>query len=336
MQGAGPRARLFILGILLTCLILLCGCEKCSSVADKSDHAALWRGRAPSCEGLPATCGASGNDDCCKSLKVPGGTFYRGYDGIDFLSREHPATVSDFYLDKYEITVGRLRAFINAGMGTREHPPKEGAGAHPKIPGSGWQSKWNAELPADTAAAKAALKCSALRQTWTDLPGSDENKAADCLDWYTAFAFCIWDGGRLATEAEWHYAASGGSEQRYFPWSNPPTSKVFDTSFAVFSPDDGHGDPCLMKEVGLKSPKGDARWGHSDLAGNAWEWTFDWAEGPYPMPCNDCAGMNENGGYRTYRGGSSFEVSAALRSCDRHIYPPGIRFIVGSRCAGNP
>ncbi|AUX45468.1 uncharacterized protein SOCE26_069590 [Sorangium cellulosum] len=32
------------------------------------------------------------------------------------------------------------------------------------------------------------------------------------LDWYMALAFCAWNGGRLATEAEWNYAASGGSE----------------------------------------------------------------------------------------------------------------------------
>jgi formylglycine-generating enzyme required for sulfatase activity len=185
-------------------------------------HAASWAGTAPSCKGLAATCGPLGNDDCCKSLLVPGGTYNRSYDGVDYLDPSYPATVSDFYLDKYEVTVGRLRAFVNAGMGTQACPPGKGTGAHPKVAGSGWKSEWNSNLPATTASLKTALQCYAGYQTWTDTAAGDENKTANCLDWYTAFAFCAWDGGRLATEAEWNYAASGGSEHRYCPWSNPP------------------------------------------------------------------------------------------------------------------
>src|SRR5512141_1636217 len=106
-------------------------------------------------------------------------------------------------------------------MGTQKSPPGEGAGAHPKIAGSGWSSTWNTHLSFDTAALRSALKCSAASQIWTDMPGSNENKPVVCLDWYTAFAFCAWDGGRLATDAEWNYAASGGNEHRYYAWSSP-------------------------------------------------------------------------------------------------------------------
>ena len=66
---------------------------------------------------LAATCGPSGTDDCCNSLLVPGGTFDRSYDGVDFKDPNYPATVDDFYLDKYGITVSRFRVFVNAGMG---------------------------------------------------------------------------------------------------------------------------------------------------------------------------------------------------------------------------
>jgi formylglycine-generating enzyme required for sulfatase activity len=91
---------------------------------------------------------------------VPGGIFYRGYDGAQNTIKNYPATVADFYLDKYEITVGRFRAFVNAGMDTQASPPPSGAGTHLLIPGSGWDSTWNTpNLFPDTASLKAALNC---------------------------------------------------------------------------------------------------------------------------------------------------------------------------------
>src|SRR5204863_2775333 len=114
------------------------------------------------------------------------------------------------------------------------HPPADASGAHPKIAGSGWSAAWNKNLPANTAALRAAMKCHEAYQSWTDAPSSNETKPVNCLDWYSAFAFCAWDGGRLATEAEWNYAAAGGSEQRYYPWSIPPTSTAIDDSYAAY------------------------------------------------------------------------------------------------------
>jgi len=284
---------------------------------------------ARSCLGLPATCGPSGKEDCCKSLLVPGGTFSRSYDAVDYLDPKSVATLSDFYLDKYEVTVGRLRAFVHAGMGTQARPPAEGAGAHPKVVGSGWDPEWNAKLPRDTAAVQAALKCF-IHQSYTDEAGKHENLPANCLDWYTAFAFCAWDGGRLPTEAEWNYAASGGAEQRYYPWSVPATSTTIDDSYAVFC-----GSTCSLQHVGSKSPKGDGKWGQADLGGNAWEWTFDWDPVVYPVPCQDCAVLTESR-YRAFRSGSNDDIAPTLRSATRHVNYPRVRTNVGVRCARSP
>jgi sulfatase modifying factor 1 len=306
-------------------LLLWAGCKR----ATTTKSGTTTGGTAPGCKGLAATCGSSGNDDCCNSLLVPGGTFDRSYDGVDFLDPSYPATVSDFYLDKYEITVGRFRVFVNAGRGTQSTPPGEGTGAHPRITGSGWSSTWNTNLPASTAALETALQCHADYQTWTDTPGSNESMPVNCLDWYTAFAFCAWDGGRLPTEAEWNYAASGGSEHRYYPWSSPPTSTTIDDSYAVYC-----GGTCKLQSVGTR-PKGDGRWGQSDLGGNAWEWTLDWGGGSYPMPCHDCAAVTA-GSYRAFRSGSNDDIAATLRSAVRHVYYPEHRGNIGVRCARNP
>ncbi|MGB8296266.1 MAG: formylglycine-generating enzyme family protein, partial [Polyangia bacterium] len=220
--------------------------------------------------------------------------------------------------------------FVNAGMGTQARPPASGAGANLAITGSGWDSTWNTNLAANTAALRTALKCDATYPTWTDTAGSNESKPVNCLDWYTAFAFCAWDGGRLPTEAEWNYAACGGSEQRYYPWSSPPTSTTISDSYAVYNCD----GLCIPLNVGSKSPKGDGKWGQSDLAGNVWEWTLDWYAELYPMPCKNCAALTVPSS-RVVRGGDFYNSASYLRSAYRSDYDPWFDddFYVGARCA---
>jgi len=303
-----------------------------SGGASGSGGTSLYGGTPPSCSGLAATCGPSGNESCCTSLLVPGGTFYRSYDGVTYTDKSYPATVADFYLDKYEITVGRFRQFVNKGMGTQTSPPSAGDGVHPGITGSGWDSTWKTNLAANTASLTAAMKCDSTYQTWTDAVGSNENKPMNCLDWYTAFAFCAWDGGRLPTEAEWNYAASGGNEQRYYPWSSPPTSTTISDSYAVYNCD----GPCIPLNVGSKSPTGDGKWGQTDLAGNVWEWTLDWYD-TYQMPCNNCADITDASAfYRVLRGGDFDRDASYLRSAYREVYDflPWYNDVsIGARCA---
>lgn len=324
--------RRFVVSSLTFALLLASGCERSPSTASNPDGAApkRWRGSAASCQSLAPTCGPSGDEDCCTSLRVPGGTFARTYDAVDYLDAKFSATVSDFYLDRYEITLGRFRKFVSSGLGTQASPPAEGSGAHPRIPGSGWKSAWNSALPMNAAEVTGSLKCHDAYQTWTDAVGDHETLPLNCVDWHTAFVFCAWDGGRLPTEAEWNYAAAAGREQRYYPWSVPPQSTVIDDSYAAYC-----GGTCKILNVGSKSPKGDGKWGQADLGGNVWEWTLDLSDGTYPMPCHDCAELN-TGSYRAFRSGSNDDIAATLRTAVRHIYYPDYRGVVGVRCARDP
>jgi sulfatase modifying factor 1 len=294
---------------------------------------------SPSCAG----CGASGNEDCCASIAVPGGTFNRTFDGIAFTDSSYPATVSAFRLDEYEVTVGRFRAFLEAGGGTKANAPAAGSGAHPSIPGSGWDPAWNAWLPPTTADLKQVLSLCGdpAYATWTELLGANESKPMSCLTWFLAFAFCAWDDGRLPTEAEWNYAAAGGSEQRMYPWSPayPPGctagSDCIDKTYAVYSMSQPL-EPVAL--VGSKSPKGDGKWGHADLAGNLWEWALDSASlnaslSDYPVPCSDCANLSSPG-IRVLRGGSHRTNPVMLRSSFRNAnVPTTISTDAGARCA---
>jgi sulfatase modifying factor 1 len=302
--------------------------------------------KLPSCTNLAANCGASGTDNCCTSPLVAGGMFDRSHDVASdgtYADTSAPATVSDFRLDKYEVTVGRFRKFVNAGMGTRANPPAAGAGANPYIAGSGWDPMWDASLTADTSTLIGAVQCSPTYQDWTNGGTLNEERPMNCISWYEAFAFCAWDGGFLPTEAEWNYAATAGGEQRAYPWSNPAGDITIDCSDGNYFINYPGGTYCVngttgaTNNVGSESPKGDGKWGQSDLAGNVFEWNVDWYD-TYVTPCGDCAALTTTTAInRVIRGGSFHDSAANARTARRNAFAPGNRSpYTGVRCARRP
>jgi formylglycine-generating enzyme len=286
-----------------------------------------------SCNGLAKTCGPNADGDCCASGLVPGGTFSRSYDVVEYMDPTYPATVSDFFLDDYEITVGRFRQFVAAYSQTMI-PAGAGKNSHDAAD-TGWDATdWNALLPVDATALRASLS-TCMRQAWPETAGTpaEESLPMYCIDWYQAEAFCIWDGGRLPTEAEWNYAASGGAEQRVYPWGSAPP----DATLGAFSP------ATVFSVVG-STPAGNGKWGQSDLAGNVWEWVEDWYLSPYSGDdCVDCA-YHRLTSNRALRGGSinnapSLESSARSRFVPSFTDDDGCsqidvcRYQSGARCA---
>jgi sulfatase modifying factor 1 len=275
----------------------------------------------PSCRGGQATCGPAGTTSCCRSLAVPGGTFARSHDDVTpaYADDRYRASVSGFHLDTYEVTVARIRGFVEAYPASR---PADGAGANPDDAADvGWRAAWSALLPPTADELSAQLACDGTS------PASTE--PARCVSWYVAQAFCIWDGGRLPTEAEWNYAAAGGEQQRAYPWSTPPTSTAIDRDRA------GH-DGAAITPPGVR-PAGDGRWGHADLAGNAAEWVLDSHAAPYPTDlCTDCAN-HAAAPFRVVRGGSLASGPSALLASARSSLDPTVRrATTGFRCARDP
>ncbi len=292
----------------------------------KCDAGGTWSGTAPTCTrpascagggtGAGFNCGAAGTDDCCASPLVEGGKFNRDN------NTSYPATVSSFRLDKYEITVGRFRAFVTAAMGTQASPPASGSGANPNVAGSGWDAAWNTNLKATTSelTSSSGVQCDSTYQTWT---GSDDKRPMNCITWYEAFAFCIWDGGRLPTELEWNYAAAGGSSQNAYPWGS--TAPSTNTALAVYGCYFGGGAGSCTGVANIAPVgsvvAGNGKWGQADLAGNVWEWNLDWYAGSYPASCTNCANIS-SASYRVLRGGSFDDVASTLLSSYRNSYTP--------------
>jgi sulfatase modifying factor 1 len=274
-----------------------------------------------SCDSL-GSCGA--NESCCVSHVLPAGSFHRSYDVYWWTDKRYEATVSAFRLDRFEVTVGRFRKWMSAyATGAR---PRAADGRNPANPDdSGWADEWNERLPATASALLEQLaECSGT--SWTEVAGANEGKPINCVTWHEAFAFCIWDQGRLPTEAEWNYAAAGGAEQRVFPWSTRKDPNALDETYAVFYPQE-------LSAVGSR-PKGDGKWGQADLAGNVAEWILDWFQDPYGLaPCNDCADLQDTG-LRVRRGGAHGMNEDPLYVGFRAAYVPEARSAqMGFRCA---
>jgi formylglycine-generating enzyme required for sulfatase activity len=270
-------------------------------------------------------CGQA-RESCCTSLLVPGGTFYRTYTntGSGPTAEADPATVSSFRLDKYEVTVGRYRQFMTAWAAG--YLPAPGSGKHTHLNqgqglveggdgGTAYETGWVATGDmwitaqsnpgtvfgdSGTATNTSEAGSATWFPTWTETPGPRENLPINYVRWYEAYAFCIWDGGFLPSDAEWEYAAAGGVEQREYPWGS--TDPGPHNQYAIYRRDGSDcwypdGGPCMLPALGL-APVGTAAlgggaWKQLDLAGNAAEWTLDYGYLTYLDPCVDCASVTD-------------------------------------------
>ena len=283
----------------------------------------------PECRGARCSCfGDEGtecaDENCCRTHSVPTGSFSLGEDESVLDDR-----VEGFGLDEFEVTVGRFRKFVENYLG----PPQPEAGQHSFVVASGWKGQWDTLIAADAEELEGGLGCHSTQATWTRGPGPNETRPMNCVSWYEAFAFCAWDGGRLPSEAEWEYAASGGDEARDFPWGN----EAPDGTLALFDCDGVPLDDCTASDLAVVGSRlsGAGRFFQTDLAGSVAEWVLDW-HAPYIEACVNCAKVDA-GSERVTRGGSFLSaLETDLRTLERAPEDPAERFpSVGFRCARN-
>lgn len=272
---------------------------------------------SPRCLFLDSTCG-DGTQDCCLPSSVDPEPYNRGNDAL------YPATLSEFSMERFEVTVGRFRAFVGQ-YSQMMIPASEGRHVSNESD-LGWDTAWNQYLPEDAQALSEAVKCDASSHTWTDSPSGNENKPINCVTWYEAYAFCVWDHGRLPTEAEWNYFAAAGSEQYTYPWGNTaPQANAERAAYGGYY----YGTSALDGVLDI-APVGSIVNGYgfglaADLAGNVAEWVKDTFE-PYQVPCIDCANLSTaSGATRVVRGGDWSSNAASLSSAQRSGHAPETR-----------
>jgi formylglycine-generating enzyme required for sulfatase activity len=276
---------------------------------------------------------------------VTGGTYYRTYTntGSGPTAEADLATVSGFRLDRYLVTVARFRRFVSAWDGGSGYEPPAGSGKHTHLhSGRGlvnaggvgsYETGWLASDDGWVAPTNKNLLDCGSANTWTPSVGDGESLPMNCVNWYEAYAFCIWDGGFLPSEAEWEYVAAGGGQQREFPWGS--TDAGVANQYAIYGchypPSDGGS--CRLAPVGTAS-SGAALWGELDMAGDTWEWNLDWFA-PYADPCVDCAQLTSSL-FRVIRGGAFDSPASYLLPPYRGGRYPSGRTSFGFRCARTP
>jgi formylglycine-generating enzyme required for sulfatase activity len=219
----------------------------------------------------------------------------------------HEVTVSKgFWLGQTEVTVGAYRRFVTDAH--RNMPPDPGFGDRALNPG------------------------------WTESKMPIVN-----VDWNESKAYCEWAGGRLPTEAQWEYAARGGTnDARYgtlakIAWTGENAGVQHLDTTALRKRDEAGYLYHLSENrnsfhaVGLLSPNS---LGIYDMLGNVWEWTADWyGDRYYQGPERFDPVGPATGDAKVLRGGSWTNVPNDVRVSVRGRRSPSARSVdAGFRC----
>lgn len=267
---------------------------------------------------------------------IPAGTFQMGdtfYEGEVYELPLHTVDVSAFYMDKYEVakalwdqvltwSTNHGYSYDNLGSGKAAKHPVQSINWFDMVKWCNARSEMQGRVPAYYTEA-------GLAQVYKT------GEVAPYVNWHAGY--------RLPSEAEWEKAARGGASGHRFPWTNVDTithaqaNYFSDASYAYdISPTRGYnpafndGVMPYTSPVGSFAPNG---YGLYDMAGNVWEWCWDWAGNYSSSPQTDPHGP-DTGSTRVGRGGNWNYYAEHCRNSYRYGNPPTDSATnIGFRCA---
>lgn len=201
----------------------------------------------------------------------------------------------DFSIGKYQLTVVQFAAFIKD---TNHKTDADKDGGSYIWTASAWEKKAGVNWQHD--------------MTGNAHTKSTEHHPVIHVSWNDATAFCDWLSKkltkkyRLPTEAEWEFAARGGTQSKGYEYSG--SNNVDEVAWHY------HNSENKTHPVGQKKAN---ELGIHDMSGNVWEWCQDWyADYESTASVTNPTGAT-TGSDRVYRGGGWGSNPEGCRSADR-------------------
>ena len=232
-------------------------------------------------------------------IEVPAGQFMMGDAAIADAQPVHLVALPAFKMSESEVSVKHFRQFVQ-------------------------QTQYQTEAERNIDEQGCSV-FSELSKSWRWLAGSSwknpgfeqgEENPVVCLSWADVQAYLNWLRGvtgwnmRLASEAEWEYAARAGTTSKWF-WGNQ-----LDLERA--NCEDCNQDWEIRQTFASRAYPANAFGLHS-MPGNVWEWTADcWKDSYANAPDSGQARLNGDCSKRVIRGGSWFSPARDLRSAARN------------------